>query len=76
MTQLLERAFQEAAKLPPEEQDLLANRMLAELAEEQSSLTEGQKQELDRRLAAHQADPSNVVLWERIKADALARLQR
>jgi hypothetical protein len=35
MTQLLERAFQEAAKLPPEEQDLLANRLLADLADEQ-----------------------------------------
>lgn len=35
MTALLERAFQEAAKLPPEEQDVLANRLLAEIADEQ-----------------------------------------
>jgi len=35
MTALLERAFQEASKLPPEEQDVLANRLLAEIADEQ-----------------------------------------
>jgi hypothetical protein len=35
MTKLLEQAFQAAAMLPPEEQDLLANRLLVELADEQ-----------------------------------------
>ena len=35
MTKLLERAFAEAAKLPPAEQDALAQRWLAELADEQ-----------------------------------------
>ena len=34
MTTLLEHAFAEAAKLPPAEQDLLASRLLAELAAE------------------------------------------
>ena len=34
MTNLLEQAFAEAAKLPTEEQDLLASRLLAELAAE------------------------------------------
>ena len=34
MTTLLEQAFQEAAKLPAAEQDLLASRLLAELAAE------------------------------------------
>ena len=34
MTDLLERAFAEAARLPPGEQDLLAARLLAELGEE------------------------------------------
>jgi hypothetical protein len=32
MTKLLERAFAEASKLPPAEQELLAARLLAELA--------------------------------------------
>ena len=34
MTTLLEKAFEEAAKLPPAEQDSLAQRLLAELAGE------------------------------------------
>ncbi len=34
MTTLLERAFAEASKLPAAEQELLASRLLAELAEE------------------------------------------
>ena len=34
MTTLLERAFDEAAKLPESEQDVLASRLLAELARE------------------------------------------
>jgi hypothetical protein len=34
MTKLLQKAFDEAAKLPPAEQDLLASRVLAELGDE------------------------------------------
>lgn len=34
MTTLLQNAFAKASELPPEEQDLLASRLLAELAEE------------------------------------------
>ena len=34
MTQLLEKAFSEAAKLPPQEQDIIAQQMLEELASE------------------------------------------
>ncbi|HEX8071873.1 MAG TPA: hypothetical protein VF546_18135 [Pyrinomonadaceae bacterium] len=34
MTELLEKAFAEAAKLPPEEQDALAAQLLAELQAE------------------------------------------
>jgi putative addiction module component (TIGR02574 family) len=37
------------------------------------ALTDSRKQELERRLAAHQADPSKVRPWEVIKAEALAR---
>jgi len=43
MTKLLERAFSEAGKLSPAEQDLLASRLLAELADED---------EFDRAIAA------------------------
>lgn len=41
--------------------------------QEQASLTEAQKADLDRRLAAHQENPAAVVSWEQIKAEALAR---
>lgn len=34
MTELLEKAFKEAAKLPPEEQDRVAAQLLQELADE------------------------------------------
>jgi hypothetical protein len=43
MTTLLQQAFAEAAKLPPAEQDLLASRLLAELAAED---------EFDRKIAS------------------------
>ena len=36
MTTLLQEAFAAAEKLPPDEQDLLASRLLAELADEDS----------------------------------------
>jgi putative addiction module component (TIGR02574 family) len=75
MTQLLQRAFDEAAKLPAADQNVLAERLLAELAEETTPLTDAQKQELDRRLAAHRADPSNVIPWEQVEKEALARMQ-
>jgi putative addiction module component (TIGR02574 family) len=39
-------------------------------------LTEAQRLELDRRLADHAANPTDVVPWEQVKAEALARFQR
>jgi putative addiction module component (TIGR02574 family) len=39
-------------------------------------LTEAQKRELDRRIAALDADPSSAVAWEDVEARALARLKR
>ncbi len=39
-------------------------------------ITEQQKQEIDRRRAAYQADPSRVTPWEVVKAEALARLKK
>jgi putative addiction module component (TIGR02574 family) len=39
-------------------------------------LTEAQRRELERRLADHEANPGDVVPWEQIKAEALARFQR
>jgi putative addiction module component (TIGR02574 family) len=39
-------------------------------------LTEAQRQELQRRLEDHEANPNEVVPWEQIKAEALARFRR
>jgi len=39
-------------------------------------LTEAQKQELDRRLAEHEADPDDVIPWEEVKANLEARLNQ
>ena len=36
-------------------------------------VTPAQRRELERRLADHPADPGDVIPWEQIKADALAR---
>jgi len=39
-------------------------------------LTDAQRRELERRLADHQANPGDVVAWEQVKAEALARFQK
>jgi putative addiction module component (TIGR02574 family) len=48
------------------------------LAEEvaKAPLTEAQKQEVDRRLAAHRANPQAAIPWEQVESEALARLRR
>jgi putative addiction module component (TIGR02574 family) len=75
MTELLHRAFDAAAKLPPAEQDLLGQRLLAELSEADAPLTDAQKQELDRRLAVYRAEPDKVFPFEQVEQEALARMQ-
>ena len=42
----------------------------------QAPLTEAQQREVDRRLAAHRANPEAAVPWEQVEAEALARLRR
>jgi len=44
-----------------------------EAVQEQVLLTEAQKAELDRRVAAHQENPAAVIPWEQIKTEALGR---
>jgi putative addiction module component (TIGR02574 family) len=43
---------------------------------EKSPLTEAQRQEVDRRLAAHRANPQAAIPWEEVEAEALARLRQ
>ena len=40
------------------------------------SLTESQKLELDRRLADHLANPSDVIAWDDVKEAALAKIRQ
>lgn len=39
-------------------------------------LSEGQQAELDRRLAEHANKPDDVIPWEQVKGDALARFKQ
>jgi putative addiction module component (TIGR02574 family) len=43
---------------------------------ERTPVTEAERQEIDRRLAAHRASPQAAVPWEQVEAEALARLRR
>ena len=43
---------------------------------ERCQLTETQRQEVDRRLAAHRADPGAAIPWEQVEAEVMARLRR
>ena len=40
---------------------------------EHAPLSEAERQELDRRLAAHRANPDAAILWEQAESDTLAR---
>lgn len=42
----------------------------------QRSLSDARRRELERRLAEHAADADDVVGWDQIKTEALARLER
>ncbi len=43
---------------------------------ERAPLTDAQKEEVDRRLAAHRANPQAAIPWEQVEAEALARLRK
>jgi putative addiction module component (TIGR02574 family) len=43
---------------------------------EKAPLSDAQRQEVDRRLAAHEANPDAAIPWEKVEADALARLRK
>ncbi len=39
-------------------------------------LSDAMREEIDRRLAAHAANPEAAIPWEQVEAEALARLRR
>jgi putative addiction module component (TIGR02574 family) len=53
----------------------LVQAILDSIAAEQDylDLTDAQKQELDRRIDDHAANPDNVLTWEEVKASIKAR---
>ena len=74
----LSTTLTEIASLSVDERIRLVEAIWDSIAAEPGKLelTEAQKQELERRLAAHAASPTEVVPWEEVKAQALARARR
>ena len=65
-------------RLSAEERLALVQEIWDSLAEEAQHLpiSEAQRQELERRVAAHEAAPDDVIPWEEVKARALRRAGR
>jgi putative addiction module component (TIGR02574 family) len=74
----LSTALAEIVSLSVDERIRLVEAIWDSIASESGrpALTEAQQQELERRLAAHTASPEEVVPWEEVKAQALARARR
>jgi putative addiction module component (TIGR02574 family) len=65
-------------RLSREERLVLVQEIWDSIAAEQSAplLTEAQRQELERRVAEDDAAPDDVIPWEQVKAETLARLKQ
>jgi putative addiction module component (TIGR02574 family) len=74
----LSTALAEIVSLSVDERIRLVEAIWDSIASEpgRPALTEAQQQELERRLAAHTASPEEVVPWEEVKTQALARARR
>lgn len=65
-------------KLSTDERIALAQEILDSVVAERQAppLSEAKRQELQRRLDEHAAHPDDVVPWEQVEADALARFRQ
>ena len=65
-------------RLNVEDRIALANAIWESIEAEPDSsfLTDAKREELDRRLAEHAANPDDVVPWEVVKANLLERYQQ
>jgi putative addiction module component (TIGR02574 family) len=66
-------------RLPRTERLALVQEIWDTIAAEQSPpllVGEAQRQELERRVAEDEAAPDDVIPWEQVKAQALARLAK
>jgi putative addiction module component (TIGR02574 family) len=74
----LSATIAEIASLSVEERIRLVEAIWDTIAFEpgQPPMTDAQRKELERRLAAHIASPNDVVAWEEVKSQAMARARR
>jgi putative addiction module component (TIGR02574 family) len=72
------RLFDQVQELPLEEQLELVEALWDSIVERDAvpPLTEAQMAELDRRLADDEANPSEAVSWDQVRADALKIIRR
>lgn len=65
-------------QLSVEDRLTLAQQLWDSIVEEvkRLPLSPAQQQEVDRRLAAHRANPQAAIPWEQVEAEARARLAR
>jgi putative addiction module component (TIGR02574 family) len=65
-------------QLSVEDRLILVQQLWDSIAEEVNRLplSPAQRQEVDRRLAAHRANPQAAIPWEQVEAEARARLAR
>ena len=74
----LPSVLREVDAWPVEDRVLLVQELLDRLVDQgyEPELWENLRDELDRRLAADEAAPDDVVSWEEVKAEALKRAGR
>ena len=74
----LQTVLAEVDSWPVEERIRLVQEIWGRLADQghEPNLPDEIKAEIDRRLAAHTADPDAAIPWEQVEAEALARLRR
>jgi putative addiction module component (TIGR02574 family) len=72
-----EKLLTELLKLTPAERIQLAQDLWDSIApEDMPPLTDEQMEEIDRRLAEHERDPSRAIPWEDVRARLWANLGR
>ena len=74
MTKLIDKVLEKLRELPVDEQEALCVRWLHDLDEE--PCPQWLKEELDKRLADHEANPEDVYTWEQVKAEMLAKVKK
>ena len=74
----LQTVLSEVGNWPVEDHLRLGQEVWDHIGDEghEPELSDGMKAEIDRRLAAHAANPDAAIPWEQVEAEALTRLGR